>query len=82
MKTKEGLWKLSPSGLYKYTECRSCFWVENQYKRAPSLPLLLNSAMDSILKARYDQYRAEGTFPPEVKKLQVERNKPFVDSAQ
>ena len=29
MKNKEGLWKLSPSGLYGYTDCQSCFWVDN-----------------------------------------------------
>ena len=43
------------------------------------LPLLLNSAMDSILKARYDKYRAEGAFPPEAKELEKERIKPFED---
>jgi|GEM_PF-5554249 len=36
------------------------------------LPLLLNSAMDSILKHRYDKYRADNTFPPEAQK-------PFID---
>lgn len=82
MKTKEGLWRLSPSGLYTYTECRSCFWVDNHYKRAPMLPLLLNSAMDSILKARYDKYRAQGTFPPEAKELEEEGLQPFADFAQ
>ena len=46
MKNKEGLWKLSPSGLYGYTKCPSCFWIDNHYKKAPMLPLLLNSAMD------------------------------------
>lgn len=82
MKTKDGLWKLSPSGLYKYTECRSCFWVESHYQRAPMLPLLLNTAMDSVLKARYDQYRAQGTFPPEAKELLQEGIKPFADHKQ
>ncbi len=79
MKTKEGLWKLSPSGLYGFTECRSCFWVDNHYKKAPMLPLLLNSAMDSILKARYDKYRADGEFPPEAKELEKEGIRPFED---
>ena len=79
MKTKEGLWKLSPSGLYTYTECKACFWLENHHKRPPMLPLLLNSAMDSILKARYDQYRAEQKFPPETEKLVKEGVKPFGD---
>ncbi len=79
MKNKDGLWKLSPSGLYKYSECQSCFWVDNQYKKAPMLPLLLNSAMDSILKSRYDQFRAEGLFPPEASELVQEEIKPFAN---
>lgn len=82
MKTRDGLWRLSPSGLYSYTECQSCFWVDNHYRRAPMLPLLLNSAMDSVLKARYDQYRVQGTFPPEtVEELEKEGIKPFDDVA-
>jgi len=72
MKNKDGLWKLSPSGLYGYSECKSCFWIDNNYKRAPMLPLLLNSAMDSILKHRYDKYRIKNTFPPEAIELEKE----------
>lgn len=79
MKTKEGLWKLSPSGLYRYTECPSCFWIDNHFKKAPMLPLLLNSAMDSILKARYDKYRVDDNFPPEAEELLQEGIKPFSD---
>lgn len=79
MKNKEGLWKLSPSMLYGYTECQSCFWIDNHYKRAPMLPLLLNSAMDSILKHRYDKYRKKDTFPPEVKEIEKNGIKPFKD---
>jgi len=82
MRTHDGLWRLSPSGLYGYTECQSCFWVDNHFKRAPMLPLLLNSAMDSILKSRYDQYRARGDFPPEAKALHDEGVKPFTDLKQ
>jgi len=77
MKNKDGLWKLSPSGLYGYSKCRSCFWVDNHYKKAPMLPLLLNQAMDSILKHRYDKYRADNTFPPEAIELAKEGIKPF-----
>jgi len=43
------------------------------------LPLLLNSAMDSILKNRYDQYRAENKFPPEAAQLHDEGLQPFTD---
>ena len=43
------------------------------------LPLLLNSAMDEILKNRYDSYRAEQTFPPEAQELLKEGVKVFPD---
>jgi hypothetical protein len=43
------------------------------------LPLLLNSAMDSILKARYDQFRELGEFPPEARALVKEGITPFTD---
>lgn len=82
MKTKNELWRLSPSSLYGYTECQSCFWVDNHYKRAPMLPLLLNSAMDSILKARFDKYRMDGAFPPEAAVLKHEGIQPFTDLDQ
>ncbi len=80
MKTKEGYWKLSPSGLYGYTECKACFWIDNHYKKVPSIPPVLNTAMDEILKNRYDKYRAEGKFPPEVNELSREGVKPFQDT--
>lgn len=82
MRTKEGLWKLSPSGLYSYTECKACFWLENHHRKPPMLPLLLNSAMDSILKARYDKYRAEKKFPPESAELEKQGVKPLDDLEQ
>lgn len=82
MKTKEGLWKLSPSGLYGYTECQSCFWADNHFKKAPMLPLLLNTAMDSILKNRFDKYRLDNTFPPEMAALLELGIRPFKDLEQ
>lgn len=72
MKTEEGLWKLSPSGLYGFEECKSCFWIENHHKKAPGIPPVLNMAMDSILKSRYDIYRAKKKLPPEIKALKKE----------
>lgn len=77
MKSKEGLWRLSPSGLYGYTECKACFWADNHFKKAPMLPLLLNTAMDSVLKNRYDKYRSDGGFPPEMAALAEQGIKPF-----
>ena len=69
MKTKDGLWKLSPSCLYGFEECKSCFWLEHHHGRAPGIPFVLNMAMDSILKSRYDAYREKGELPPEVQSL-------------
>ncbi len=70
MKLKSGLWKLSPSSLYSYVECQSCFWAENHHGRHPfTLPLRLNQAMDVKFKHRYDQFRKQGTLPPELKDL-------------
>lgn len=77
MKTKDGLWRLSPSALYGFSECQACFWVDNHFKRPPMLPLLLNSAMDEILKNRYDCFRKNHTFPPEAKELEKDGVKVF-----
>ena len=46
------------------------------------LPLLLNTAMDSILKSRYDQFRPQGEFPPEAAELTAQGIKPFADLEQ
>lgn len=67
MQTKEGLWKLSPSGLYTFEECPGCFWIEQHVGRAPSFPMRLNDAVDEKLKNRYDTYRKKGELPPEVR---------------
>lgn len=72
MKTQEGLWKLSPSGLYGFEECKACFWIENHHEKAPSIPPVLNMAMDSIFKARYDMYREKNELPPEIQELSKE----------
>ena len=77
MKTKDGLWKLSPSGLYGFEECKSCFWLDHHHGKAPSLPWLLNSAMDGVLKSRYDLYREKGELPPEIASLGKEGVKLF-----
>lgn len=70
MKTKEGLWKLSPSGLYGFEECRACFWLQNVIGRHPfTLPLRLNDAMDEKLKNRYDSFRKNNAVPPEIQHL-------------
>lgn len=82
MKNESGLWKLSPSGLYNYEQCKACFWLEQHYGRAPMIPFVLNSAMDSVLKARYDLFRSYGGLPPEIEALTKEGVKPFTDTVK
>ncbi|MBI2451043.1 MAG: PD-(D/E)XK nuclease family protein [Parcubacteria group bacterium] len=79
MKTKEGLWKLSPSGLYDFDDCKACFWIDNHHGKAPGIPFVLNMAMDSVLKSRYDIYRAKNELPPEIEKLGQEGVSLFKD---
>ena len=69
MKNKDGLWSLSPSGLYNFTSCPACFWFDQHVGRAPSFPLRLNDAMDAKLKSRYDTFRKKGQLPPEINQL-------------
>ncbi|MEK7090358.1 MAG: PD-(D/E)XK nuclease family protein [Patescibacteria group bacterium] len=66
MQTKEGLWKLSPSGLYGFDDCRACFWMDQHIGRAPSIPMRLNDAMDEKMKHRYDFFRKLKKLPPEI----------------
>jgi PD-(D/E)XK nuclease superfamily len=71
-KNKNGLWKLSPSGLYGFEECKACFWIAQHYEKAPGIPPVLNIAMDSVLKSRYDAFREERELPPEIAALGAE----------
>ncbi len=80
MRNKEGLWALSPSGLYNFIGCPACFWVDQHVGRAPSLPLRLNDAMDAKLKSRYDTFRKKGMLPPEI--VDMKGIKLFSDVAQ
>ena len=66
MRNKDGLWSLSPSGLYNFIGCPACFWMDQHVGRAPMFPLLLNNAMDTKLKSRYDSFRKKGLMPPEI----------------
>mgnify|MGYP001585908407 FL=1 len=80
MKTAEGLWKLSPSGLYGFEACKACFWIENHHEKAPGIPPVLNMAMDSIFKARYDMHREKHELPPEIQALGKEGIRLFDDA--
>ncbi len=57
---------LSRSQLDLFTECPRCFWLQNRHgvKQPKSFPFALNNAMDLLLKAEFDEYRAAGRLHP------------------
>ncbi len=57
---------LSRYQLSQFTECPRCFWLKARHGVKPpkSLPFAINNAIDRLLKAEFDVYRAEGTLPP------------------
>lgn len=58
--------QLSPSSLNLFLECPLCFWFEKKYgiKRPPPYPYALNTAVDTLLKQEFDDYRAKGEPHP------------------
>ena len=64
-------YKLSPSRLNLYQDCKTCFWSElNHGEKRPSGPFpSLPSGMDKILKQRFDTYRERGQLPEELSSL-------------
>ena len=57
---------LSRWQLNMLTDCPRCFWLVNRHgiKQPKTLPFALNSAIDGLLKAEFDEHRAAGTLPP------------------
>ena len=51
--------KLSRSKIELFMECRRCFYIDRRLgvNRPPSFPFTLNSAVDSLLKNEFDEYR-------------------------
>jgi len=58
--------ELSRSQLDLFVACPRCFWLRNRYGVKPpkGYPLALNIAMDQLLKAEFDEYRAAGKLHP------------------
>jgi len=79
MNNNTKLFKISPSGLYEFTQCESCYWIEYHLGGVSGFPPLMNMALDSILKERYDLYRKQGKFPPESNQLVKDKVKVFRD---
>lgn len=58
--------QLSPNSLNLYLECPHCFWLDKKMgiKRPPPYPYALNMAVDVLLKAEFDVYRAKNEPHP------------------
>jgi len=58
--------RLSRAQLQLFTDCPRCFWLQNRHgvKQPKGYPLALNIAMDSLLKAEFDEYRQAGKLHP------------------
>jgi CRISPR/Cas system-associated exonuclease Cas4 (RecB family) len=72
------VYKLSRSRIENFVRCPRCFWLAQRLKisQPSSPPFLINSAIDSLLKAEFDIYREKAEQHP----LQVEfrvNAKPF-----
>lgn len=60
------MYRLSPSSLNLFTECKFCFYlaVKEKIKR-PSTPFpSITSALDSVIKRYFNLYRKKGQLPP------------------
>lgn len=68
MVSKNGVIKISPSGVSYLLECPRCLWLHfNEEKKRPrgaypSLP----DGMDNVFKKYFDEYRVKGELPPEI----------------
>jgi len=58
--------QLSPNSLNLFLECPHCFWLEKKMgiKRPPPYPYALNSAVDTLLKEEFDEYRSKNESHP------------------
>ena len=64
-------YKLSPSTLNLFKECKKCFWLKfnKNIKRPETIFPSLPSGMDRVLKIHFDNYRDKDQLPPELKEL-------------
>ncbi len=58
--------KLSRSKIQDFLNCPRCFYLDRRCgtNRPPSYPFTLNSAVDTLLKKEFDQYRSAGKSHP------------------
>lgn len=67
-------WKLSRSKIDLFIECPRCFYLDNKLgvKRPPGFPFNLNSAVDHLLKAEFDEHRAQDKQHPLIEKYGID----------
>lgn len=67
-------YKLSRSKIEDFKKCPRCFYLDRKCgtKQPPSYPYTLNNAIDALLKAEFDKYRAEGQRPPLLVKHEID----------
>jgi len=72
------VYKLSRSRIENFVRCPRCFWLAQRLKinQPSSPPFLINSAVDVLLKAEFDVYRAKGEQHPWQIEFKVDA-KPF-----
>jgi len=66
--------RLSRSKIDLFLNCPCCFYLDRRLGVAqpPGFPFSLNSAVDSLLKKEFDQYRARGEAHPLMKEAGIE----------
>lgn len=68
MANKNGLIKISPSGISYLLECPRCLWLHHneEVKRPRGVYPSLPDGMDNVFKKYFDEYRKRGELPPEI----------------
>ncbi|MCH9611621.1 MAG: hypothetical protein S4CHLAM102_00910 [Chlamydiia bacterium] len=66
--------KLSRSKIELFYDCPCCFYLDRRcgMARPPGFPFNINSAVDSLLKSEFDQYRASQTPHPYMTQNQID----------
>ena len=67
------LFKISRSKVEYFLNCKRCFFLDRKLGigQPPGFPFNLNSAVDSLLKSEFDQYREAQKPHPYIKKIGI-----------
>ena len=82
-------YKLSPSRMNLFFECKRCFWLRvNEKVERPSGPFpSLPSGVDKAVKKHFDSFREQGQVPPEIQECSEEdltllKDQDFLENAR